>query len=84
MTFDASRPRRSGPMEVMGRRIVFARGMALEADAISWRAQLEAVRLMAIAAGHPGMKHSALDKGAVLVNLAFDLPVGKVEIIVQQ
>ena len=70
-------------MKVVGRRIVFAGCVALQAYAVSRRPQLEGMRIVTIAAGDAGVKHSALDEGPVFVNLAFDLSVGKVEILVQ-
>ena len=53
--------------------------MALQADAISCRPKLRAMRLMAIAAGDAGREHLALLEWAVVVDLVQHLPVGFIE-----
>ena len=84
MTFDASRARRSAAVKVMRRAIVFSCRVTLEAHAVALRAQLQAMRLVTIAAGHTRVKHPALDEGAVLVDFIFDLSVGVVQIVIEQ
>src|SRR5262249_30512889 len=58
--------------------------MTLHAHAIAFFAQARAVRLVAVAAGDPFVIHPALQEGAVLVHLAADLPVGLVEVGLEQ
>ncbi len=71
MTIDAAHACRFRFVEVMLRRIVLLREMALQTDTILFCAKLEAERFVAIAAGYTGMEHPALDERAViaLVNL---------------
>jgi len=58
--------------------------MALQAEVVARGSKLEAMRFMAVTAGHTVVEHPALDERAVLVHLVLDLPVGKVEVFVQQ
>src|ERR1700728_1903050 len=58
--------------------------MTLLTKTVPVRPKLGTVRLMAIAAGHAGMEHPALNEGAVLVVLLFYLPVGKVVVFIKQ
>ena len=58
--------------------------MALAADRVALGAQLQAVRLVAVGAGHPGRVHPALQERAVVEDLAVDLAVGVVEARVEQ
>src|SRR5260370_9761657 len=81
MTFDALGPARPGSMKVMRRRIVL-RGMALQAKVGACGSKLEAVRVMAVTAGHTVLEHPALDERAVPVTLVPHLPVGKVDVFV--
>ena len=55
--------------------VVVGRGVALGADAVARRAQLQAVRLVAVAADHTRQMHPALHEGAVDVDLVADLAV---------
>src|SRR5215510_4725684 len=65
-------------MAVRGRRVLVG-GVALQADAVASRAQLHAVRLVAVAAGDAGREHPALLERAVVVDLVEHLPVGMIE-----
>ena len=58
---------------------VFVGRVALQADAVAGRAQLGAMRLVAIAAGDAGREHLALLERAVVVDLVEHLPVGMIE-----
>ena len=58
--------------------------MALQTNIIAAGAKLKTMRFVAIAAGHPSLKHSALNEGAVFIDLALDLPVWKVKVVVEQ
>jgi hypothetical protein len=51
---------------------------------IVFGSKLEAVRLVAVTAGHTGAEHPALNERAVFVHFVLDLPVRKVEVFVQQ
>ena len=64
--------------------VEFFRRMALQADAVAVRAQLKAVRIVAVAAGDAGMEHAALQERAVFIDLVTDLTVGKIQIVVEQ
>ena len=66
-------------MAVVRVRGVLVGGVALQADAVAGRAQLGAVRLVAIAAGDAGREHLALLERAVIVDLVEHLPVGVIE-----
>ena len=66
-----------GMMAVLGA-LVFG-GVALQADAIAGKAQLGAVRVVAVAAGDAGREHLALLERAVIVDLVEHLPVGGIE-----
>ena len=68
----------------MGCSVVFPRRVTLEAHAIAFGAQAQAVRLVAVAAANARVIHPALDERAVLVIFGFDLPVRVVEIVVEQ
>ena len=54
---------------------VHLRLVALGADAVARRPQLQTVGLVTVAADHPGLMHAALDKGAVDKDLVADLPI---------
>src|SRR5260370_1678469 len=69
---------------MMLRRIVLLRGMTLHTKIVAWGTKRGTVRLVTIAAGHTGMEHPALDKGAVFVVLLFYLAIGEVVIFIQQ
>ena len=58
--------------------------VALAADGVALGAQLQAVRLVAVGAGHAGRVHPALQERAVDEHLAVDLAVGVVEGRVEQ
>ena len=83
MAFDALGPVRPGSMKLVRRRIVL-RGMALQAKVVAFGSELEAVRFMAVTASYTGAEHPALDERAVFVHFVLDLPVGEVEVFVQQ
>ena len=59
-------------------------GVALQADAVARRAQLAAVRLVAVAAGDAGREHLALLERAVVVDLVEHLPVGLIQPAVER
>ena len=58
--------------------------MALGADLVAGRAQLQAVRVVAIGAGDAHGEHPALQEGAVLVVLLLDLSVREIDPLGQQ
>jgi hypothetical protein len=58
--------------------------MALKTNSVAVRSKLQAVRLVAIAAGHSGIEHPALDERTVLVYLIPNLSVWIVEIVVKE
>ena len=58
--------------------------MALKADLVARRAQLERVRVVAVAAGHALLVHLALLEGCVVVHLGFHLAVAPEQALVQQ
>ena len=84
VTLDALRARRSYFVEMMFRRIILLRGMTLHAKVVAAGTKRGTVRLVTIAAGHAGMEHPALDKGAVFVVLLFYLAVGEVVVFIEQ
>ena len=55
---------------------IFVGGVALQADAVTRRTKLCAVRLVAVAAGDAGREHLALLERAVVVDLVQHLAVG--------
>ena len=63
----------------VSRRIELRRQMALAADQVTGRAQLQTVRVMAIGAGDTHGEHPALQEGAVLVVLLLDLSVREID-----
>lgn len=63
---------------------VFIGGMALQADAATGQVKLCGMRLMAIAAGNAGRKHSALLEGTVIIDLVLHLSVGLIKSVVEQ
>ena len=63
----------------VSRRVEPGRQMALGADLVAGCAQLQAMRIMAVGAGHASLEHPALQEGAILVVLLLDLPIGKVD-----
>src|SRR6266446_941712 len=63
----------------VSRRVEPGRQMALGADLVAGRAQLQAMWIMAVGAGHASLEHPALQEGAILVVLLLDLPIGKVD-----
>ncbi len=67
----------------MRRRLVLLGRVTAETDLPPGRAELEAVRVMAVGARHAPMEHLALEKRAVLVHLVPDLPIGVVEAILE-
>ena len=71
-------------MEIVLRGIVFVRRMALKTNPVAFRSKLQAMRLVAIAAGHPSIEHPALDERTVLVYLIPNLSVWIVEIVVKE
>src|SRR5271163_4109065 len=73
MTLDAARARRSDLVEVMCRRVVLRRRMALHANVVAIGAKPRAVRLVTITASDAGVEHPALDERTVLVVLLFYL-----------
>ena len=66
-------------MAVVRDRGILVGRVTLQADAVTGRAQLRAVRLVAIAAGDAGREHLALLERAVVVDLVQHLPVGMIE-----
>ena len=59
--------------------IELRRQMALAAHLIPRRPQLEAVRIVAIRAGHPHLEHAALPERTVFIDLIEDLSVRMVQ-----
>ena len=84
VTLDASRARRSHFVKMMCRRIVLLRRMTLRAHTVASAPQPGTVRLVAIAARHARMEHSALAEGAVFVVLLFYLAVGEIVVLIEQ
>ena len=76
MTGGAGGRRAHGLVTVVRDRRVLVGRMTLQANAVTGRAQLRAVRLVAIAAGDAGRKHPALLERAVIVDFVEHLPVG--------
>ena len=76
---DAGRRGIDAVVVAMGDGSVFFRRVALRADLRARRAQLRAVRLVAVAAGHAGCEHPALLERAVIVDLVAHLAVGGIE-----
>src|SRR6185295_2842830 len=68
----------------MRRRRVLWRRVARQAHLAPRRAELEAVRVVAVRAGDATVKHLGLPKRAVLVHLVADLAIGVVEAILQE
>src|ERR1700730_9140023 len=62
MTFHASRAGRLGLVEMMPHGIAFLRRMAPTRSPTTFRAKLQTMRLVAIAAGHSSMEHPALNE----------------------
>jgi hypothetical protein len=58
--------------------------MTLHTKIVAGGTKRGAVRLVTIAAGHPGMEHPTLDERAVFVVLLFYLAIGEVMIFVEQ
>ena len=71
-------------MMMMGRLEVFAREMTLAAQCVALETQLRAMGVMAIAAGHAGGMHLALQERSVHVDLVQDLPVGVIKTGIEQ
>jgi len=69
---------------MVGGDIVFFRRMALETDPIAGGAQLQAVGIVAIAAGYAGMEHAALQEGPVFIDFVANLAIRKVKTVVEQ
>src|SRR5271166_1753932 len=69
---------------MMLHRIVFLSAMALHTDAVAFATKPQAVRFMTVAACYTGVKHTALDEGAVFVDLALDLSIWKVKILIKE
>jgi hypothetical protein len=67
-------------MEVMVGRVEPGREVALGAEVVSLRAELQPMRVVAVAAGNAGRVHPALAERPVLVDFVPDLPVRKVEV----
>ena len=65
---------------VMRRRIVLGRQMARGAEGVSLRAEFLCVRLMAVAAGHSGVIHAALEERSPDVDFVALLAVGKIQL----
>ena len=68
-----------GRVMMVRRRVVFAWQMAGGAEGIALRAQLSAVRVMAVAASNTARVHLALEERAPIVNLAALLSVAVVK-----
>ena len=68
-----------GRVEVMRGRVELRREVALRADRVARRAQLRAVRLVAVAAGHALRVHAAREERAPVVDLVALLAVGVIE-----
>jgi len=62
-------------MTTVGRCSVLVGGMTIQTNAVTGSAQLSAVGVVAIAAGHARCEHLALLEGAVIVNLVAHLPI---------
>src|ERR1700687_6348310 len=60
MTLHASRAGRPGLVEIVLRGIVFVSRMAMKTNPVALRSKLQAMRLVALAAGHPSSEDSAL------------------------
>lgn len=80
----AARGRGAFRMPVVPDRAVFLLGVALIADAVALGAELERMRVVAVAAAHALDEHLALAKGSVLVDLVQDLAVGLEQTGLQQ
>jgi hypothetical protein len=71
-------------MKMMRRRRVLLRRVAAQAHLAPRRAELEAVRVVAVRAGHAPTEHLGLQKRAVFVHLVANLSVGVVETVLQE
>ena len=80
----ARRAGRAGLVPVMGGRVEARRRVALRAHRVARHAQLLAVRVVAVGAGDALRVHAALQERAVVVDLVAHLPVGVVEIRLEQ
>src|SRR5262245_38677155 len=65
----------------MGGHRILIGGVTLQAGAVAGSAELAAMRLVAIAAGHARREHLALLERAVVVDLVPHLPVGVVKTV---
>ncbi len=72
-------------MATVFNRCKFRRQVALRADIAGCiaRSQGGGVRVVAIAAGHPGMVHAALNERAVDIDLVLYLAVGEIQLLIK-
>ena len=84
VTCDALRASRSGLVEMMARRIVLLRGMALLTNTVALGPKFEAVRLVTIATRDASMEHPALDERPIFVVFLLDLPIREIVVLVEQ
>ena len=84
VTGDATAAGRTQLVEGVGRCLVLRRCMALKAHPVARRAQLERMRVVAVAAGHALLVHQALLERGVVVDLRLHLAVGPEQGLVQQ
>jgi hypothetical protein len=71
-------------MEMMRTGTVHIGPVAAEAERIPVGVYPSAVGLVAILAYHPCLVHFTLKVGSINIHLVLDLPVGKIEILLQQ
>ena len=71
-------------VEMVLRRLVFCRQVALQTDLAARRTQLATVRFVAVAATHPFHLHFALQERTVIEHFVLHLAVGVVEVRRQQ
>ena len=76
VTGDAARARRAFVVMMVRRRSELVAVMALQTDAVALGAQLQRVRIVAVAARHAGHEHLALAKRRVVIDLVHHLAVG--------
>ena len=71
-------------MEMVDRGVVLCGAVTLQTQGITFLYQFDGVHIMTIAALNVMAVHLALDKRTEYVDLLKDLPIGKIEIFIQQ
>ena len=71
-------------MEVVLRFVVFISRVTLQAHAVAGGPQCQAVWLVTITAGHPGVIHLALQKRAINVDFILYLAISEIHALIQE